>query len=418
MRKGFLGILSAFCICTGWAQAEPDAAAPPAPADTKAAAIPAAPLPSAAIPDPDQAAPCCDLKEPCGPPGRFWVGAEYLLWWIKNDQAPPLVTTGPASFPVGFLGNPGTVVLDDGTLDKGTFSGARFYAGMWLNDCHTCGIEGSYFFLGQRGTNQTFNGPVLARPFFNQNTGTEFSEFAAFPGIATGQIAISSPSRLEGGDINFIKNCCCGCNYRFDVFGGFRYLELDESLNIAETSVFSPTSFDLPGATDFNVDNFRTQNRFYGGQLGADGELRRGKLFLDAWALVALGSNHEVLDIAGSQTVISPTGAVSVFKGGLLAEPSNIGHFTRDQFAVSPEVDLRVGYQVTRWLRASVGYTFLYINNVIRPGEQIDRVIDANQIPNFGATFPPVSGPAHPVVLFNNSDFWAQGIDFGLEIRW
>jgi hypothetical protein len=33
----------------------------------------------------------------CGPPGRFWVSGEYLLWWIKDARLPPLVTTGPAN---------------------------------------------------------------------------------------------------------------------------------------------------------------------------------------------------------------------------------------------------------------------------------------------------------------------------------
>src|SRR4051812_25615637 len=38
---------------------------------------------------------------------RFWVSAEYLWWRLKKDTVPPLITTGPATFPVGFLGAPG-----------------------------------------------------------------------------------------------------------------------------------------------------------------------------------------------------------------------------------------------------------------------------------------------------------------------
>src|SRR5207249_3637555 len=75
-------------------------------------------------------APSCDScfanpEPPCGPPGRVWFDAEYLLWWTKNDHVPPLITTGPATFPVGFLGNPGTTVLFGGSLDRNPFSGAR-----------------------------------------------------------------------------------------------------------------------------------------------------------------------------------------------------------------------------------------------------------------------------------------------------
>ena len=47
----------------------------------------------------------CLNEDVCGPPGRFWVSAEYLLWWTKSDHAPPLVTVGPPeSF--GILGAP------------------------------------------------------------------------------------------------------------------------------------------------------------------------------------------------------------------------------------------------------------------------------------------------------------------------
>src|SRR5262249_15174735 len=82
-----------------------------------------------------------------------------------------------------------------------------------------------------------------------------------------------------------------------------------------------------------------------------------------------LGSTAEVVDVAGS-TVIAPPGQVpTVGNGGLLAQPTNSGHFSRDQFAVVPEVGINVGYQVTEHLRAFVGYSFLYWSNVARPGD-------------------------------------------------
>jgi hypothetical protein len=56
-------------------------------------------------------------------------------------------------------------------------------------------------------------------------------------------------------------------------------------------------------------------------------------------------------------------------------------------------------------------------SRVIRPGGQIDRVVDINQIPNFGVIAPPVAG-SRPAVLFKETDFWAQGISFGVEFRY
>ena len=59
----------------------------------------------------------------------------------------------------------------------------------------------------------------------------------------------------------------------------------------------------------------------------------------------------------------------------MFAQPTNIGHYSRNVFAVVPEVGLSVGFEVTAWLRLSLGYNFLYWSDVVRPGEQIDRVI-------------------------------------------
>jgi hypothetical protein len=44
--------------------------------------------------------------------------------------------------------------------------------------------------------------------------------------------------------------------------------------------------------------------------------------------------------------------------GGVLALTSNIGRHYRSVFSVVPEADVTVGWRVTDWLTASVGYTF------------------------------------------------------------
>src|SRR5204862_492234 len=82
-------------------------------------------------------------------------------------------------------------------------------------------------------------------------------------------------------------------------------------------------------------------------------------------------------------------------QGGLLALPSNIGRYSRDRFAVLPEASINLGYQVTPWLRATAGYTFLYCSNVVRPGDQVNLAVNPTQLPS-NLTAPAPSGPAHP----------------------
>jgi hypothetical protein len=101
-----------------------------------------------------------------------------------------------------------------------------------------------------------------------------------------------------------------------------------------------------------------------------------------------------------------------------LALPSNIGNFTRDQFAIVPEIGVNVGWHPTSHLRLFVGYNFLYWSNVLRPGDQIDRVLDITQIPNFNTNGTNPSPQLRPVVPFKDVGFWAQGATFGLELKY
>lgn len=127
---------------------------------------------------------------------------------------------------------------------------------------------------------------------------------------------------------------------------------------------------------------------------------------------------NQTIDIAGNQLITAPNGQQRSFNGGLLAVPSNIGRHTRDQFSVVPEVGVKLGYQFTDHLRVFVGYNFLYWTNVVRPGDQIDPVLNVAQIPNFTIGNQAASQTVRPIVPFRNSDFWAQGINAGLEFHY
>jgi hypothetical protein len=52
-----------------------------------------------------------------------------------------------------------------------------------------------------------------------------------------------------------------------------------------------------------------------------------------------------------------------------------------------------------------------------QPGGQIDRGINPTQNPSFNGVISPLIGPARPAHLFHKSDFWAQGLNLGVVIR-
>jgi hypothetical protein len=203
---------------------------------------------------------------------------------------------------------------------------------------------------------------------------------------------------------------------------GFRYLNLEEDLSITETINVNPDPTQLP--PDFRRftgnqivvnDDFSTENHFYGGQIGLNTSVYRGRWVLDLRGKIAFGVTHEIIDINGSTVITTPTGQVSTFRGGLLAQASNIGSFTDDVFAVVPEANVNLGYQLTNHLGVFIGYTFLYWSRVVRPGDQIDRGLP--ELPFFPTGIHPVGEP-RPALNIKQTDFWAQGLNFGAELRW
>jgi hypothetical protein len=356
-------------------------------------------------------------------PDRFWVSAEYLWWRIKDDTVPPLVTTGPATFPVGFLGNAGTRVLFGGDIDRGTLNGYRLRAGMWLDACHTVALEASGFWLDKdQDRSTTFSSaqfPVLARPFTDVNPGGPNSEFLAFPGLATGSVTVTN--RLEKFcGANLVARCpiCATCNSGLSVLGGLQYMTLKEELTVVETPLGSPTN-PFPGGagTQFiATDKFRTENQFFGGLVGLSGYYNTGCLTFGAYGTFAAGCNRQVVDISGSLATIPAGGSPSVQPGGLLALPGrNIGRFTNNEFSTVSEAGVTVGYQLSPNVQIFGGYSVLYWTHVVRPGSEIDPVLDTTRIPNFGGAAPTA---ARPAVLFNQVDFWARGVSAGVKFSW
>jgi hypothetical protein len=374
-----------------------------------------------------QAAPCA----PQAAPGQFasgdqsagyWVQAEYLLWFLKGPQVPPLVSTGSAASQGSLDRGAVSVFGGPSAFDNDYRSGGRFRVGAWLDDEDLTGIELGYFFLAPGGKNFSLSGDgsagsqVVGRPFYNPILGREDAEGVSLPGTLSGQVGVSTSSFLQGGDASFLCNLCCSCCYSIQSLAGFRYFELGENITVTEDLMVLPT-VPTTGGTHFNIfDNFSTHNRFYGGQVGLRGEMRSGRLLLGFTGKVALGVMAESVTINGATTTTSPDGTVTTQPGGLLALPTNMGNYYRNRLAYIPEGILTAGYQVTPNVRLWAGYDFLYCNAVVRPGDQIDRVVNPTLLPSNNSSTA-AQGPARPEFLFQGTDFWAQGLTCGLELR-
>ena len=364
----------------------------------------------------------------CGP--LFWARGEYLLWWVKNAQLPvPIVSTGDPNvgFPLnnglaGAIGQPSTQVLLGGNgANLGTFSGFRLTLGGWLDNNRTVGIEGSGFSLEKRtsrfyvGSDAAGNPPVYI-PEFNPIAGAEHGAVIADPlqGFS-GSVSVTSTLQLWGAEVNGLINLWRRPGLEFSVLGGFRYAELKETLAINSTTndlIFLNTAV-------FS-DQFATRNQFYGGQFGGRMSYQQDRLSVDVTTKVALGATHQVVDIQGNSSLTVPPGGfplapIASTPGGIFTQPSNIGRRTGNEFSVMPTVELKLGYQITPRMRVFTGYDFMYWNQVVRPGNQMDHNLNLTQSPIFGGGA--LVGPAVPAPLFQRTDFWAHGVTFGFEFR-
>ena len=166
-----------------------------------------------------------------------------------------------------------------------------------------------------------------------------------------------------------------------------------------------------------------TRNQFYGSQLGSRLFVTYDHFTLDVITKIALGVTHEVIDIAGDISQTGPNPLVppglGTFPGGLFAQPTNIGHRTSNRFSILPSLEVKLGYAFNPRTRVLVGYDLWAWDQVVRPGDQINRNVNLTQ----NAVLDPngvgqLVGPAQPAPLFKRSDFWVQGLSVGVEVRY
>jgi hypothetical protein len=342
------------------------------------------------------------------------------------------VSTGPpGSF--GVLTNPGTsVLLGESGLDYGPLSGFRATAGLAV-PCFGIGAAVSVFVLPSKDFQEEFIGepsvagggvPVLARPVFDPTTGVPSAQVISFPGAFTGRFDVTSSTRLWGADVNMLLGLHHSPELSVDLLAGYRHLSLCEDLVLNQQSSLLAggfTTFDgdlvFAPATLTLFDRFDTENRFDGAQVGAQAEFRWDSLFVYLVGKVALGTVRQDVGIEGGTVLRTPFAPQRTAEGGLFAQPSNIGQETQDDLAVVPEVGINVGWKITSYLQASLGYTFLYWGNVVRPGGQIDPATNPNLVVSSNI-FAFSGGSDRPAPLFHKSDFWAQGLNLSFLFRY
>ena len=356
-------------------------------------------------------------------PPSWRVRGEYLHWWTNGNPLPPLVTTSPNGTPrtdSGVLGTPGVEVLYGGaTVDTGARSGGRVTMTYWAEDSESTAFEFVGFYIGDDYQSGNFvresqGVPLLSRPFFNAVSNQEDSELVAFPNVLAGRVTVNSYSEIYSGAALVRHTIGWSDIGRIDFLGGYRYFKFRETLSIRENLESIDQGGVIPlGTTTDLIDRFATGNDFHGAEMGFSAQYFFPMVTIEALAKVALGGAFRKAVISGDTTVAVPGLAPTTTPGGLLALPTNAGAYTEATFGVLPEFGLNTNINLSPNATFVFGYTLIILNDVLRTGSQIDRVVNTSQIGG-----DPLAGPARPAFHFNHSNLVLQGLNFGLDFAW
>jgi hypothetical protein len=335
---------------------------------------------------------------------RLWFSGEYLMWWGKSVDLPVLASTGALD------AVDTSILLGGGETSEGIHSGGRFTLGYWLNPCQDLSVEAVFLFLGNKAAAYDLNSDehsTIVRPYYDVSSAEQSFFPVADPDYFTGSLNVNLTSELSSVELLLRRTFYQQCNHQADFLLGYRYGHLSEDL-----SMESSTSMLYSGIWQFS-DQFSGNNEFNGAELGFTSRSLYYRWSIELLAKLALGNTHSSVRIDGSSSYTDANGGKTTYPhDGLLALPTNIGVYEQDNFSVIPELGITIGYDITCRLKATVGYTFLYWSRVVRPTDQIDTYLNSTQF--FGGTLEGVRSPQPKFVI---TDFWAQGINLGLEYR-
>jgi hypothetical protein len=353
----------------------------------------------------------------------FAFNGSYINWHLTSaNTSAVLATTGSTSAAnPGVLGTGNASVLspNGNLIDYGSTGGYRLQMGIalgWMLPVEISGFSMNRTLNLFNGGSSDASGAFIGRPvqLIDQPGAPEAVLPVNIPGVLNGNLSITSRMSFWDVEANFLCNFCETDSLRLDFIFGYRYLDLYEALNIQSSS---GGNVGASGTTSI-TDSFRTHNSFNGGQLGVRGALNlfeKMTLFIDA--KIAAGAVHEDLQINGSTTGTTPAGVAQTQPGGLLALPSNIGNYGQTRFAIVPEGNISLSYQLHPHIRIFGGYNVLYVSSVVRPGDSITNAVDSRQVP-VSTTFAPgatnILGPNQPGLVTHG--LFANGYNVGIEI--
>jgi hypothetical protein len=409
---------------------------------------------------------------------RWWVDGEYLLWFTNSQKIryPLLTTSAPAD--AGVLGAASTTIIagDRGNLSYNGLDGLRVAMGFFGDVDRRVGFQMTGF-IHERVANVKSYGstdftsgiPLLARPFVDFN-GLQSTVLLSGPDFGSANVIVGTNTQMWGVEPVGIWNLYRSepgerLAWSVDFLAGYKFLHLKEELFISSRTLLDGTAalpqfttgpFGViiplpaivgPAQTGFGGvavggpaaveirDRFTAVNKFNGVVFGLQSEARYGMITASSFFKVGIGNMHQRVNVFGGGAFVDATGRSGTTfgtlggfasgvgggngaaYGGVLANASNIGTFVNDTFTYVPEIGGKMGIALTKGFTGYIGVNFMFLPDVVRPGEVVSPVVSSAAIPfsvNYGAT-----GAARaPGFQFNQQNHWIGGLSLGFMLRY
>jgi hypothetical protein len=363
------------------------------------------------------------IENPAAAFYRFWLTGEYYLATTSNTSFVPLATTSP-QLSLGLLGSPGTQVVVGGKQDFGSVSGFRIGGGMWLDGCRAYGLEWNASYLPKQTKSYSNDGSgasILARPFYDTLLQTENSRLISSTGQFAGSINSEFSNFYWNADITSVMRVLETSDWSLEHLISARYFNIEDTLRITDRSsalgggtlIYRGLPVLTPGATVSVMDYYSMINRWYGGAAGFRINYKTGQLSASFQFRMGVGANLQSFSTDGS-TTLTAGGSKFASAPGLTTASSSPGNYTGTELSYAPELNIRLGYNVTKRIAITASYQYLYMTNVARLGDQVSRNVDPRVIPS--SQFFSNTATTNRDITIRQTDFWLHGFTAGLML--
>jgi len=385
-----------------------------------------------------------------GDKNGVWISMDYLAGWTSDSENEPLVSRGTGSgLPSqwGALGMPGIQPLFGDDADFGMRHGAQFEVGARLGSDREWGIlvGGLFFTENDDDFTATTNGTqLLALTYFNTgplqgpiSTPMDRTERAFdlgwthgwLGGVGVGgSVNIEQRSSLWGVEGAGLRRLTKGDTWSIDLRFGVRHLHLGEEFNLDARAGFtrllipdlnlgfSGIDFD-PGVERVHVrDRFETSTDFIGAQIGTQIVCNLDRVKLTFIPRISLGASMHEAEISGSSSILDDNGAsLLAYNTGFYTHLNNVGEWDETNFAVMPELDVKMDVRIVKHFFFNAGGYLKYWSSVVRASEQVRRDVDRR-----GIAILPFSDPTNANSSrfdFEKSDLLNYGFFAGFTLK-